>query len=70
MVQGRAVLGGNLDPTSVFYNGTPETVREQAQTLLDATRAYSNFFLSSGCDLPPGTPLENVSACVQAVREF
>jgi uroporphyrinogen decarboxylase len=62
-VQGKVVLGGNLDPTSVFYQGTPKSVKEEALALLRAMEGHANFFLSSGCDLPPGTPLENIEAC-------
>ncbi len=63
-VHGKVILGGNLDPTDVFYLGPPERVREKAQALLDSVQTHSNFFLSSGCDIPPGTPLENIRACV------
>ncbi len=63
-----AILAGNLDPTAVFYQGTPQTVQEQAACLLDAVGARPNFVLSSGCDLPPGTPVANVEALFAAAR--
>jgi uroporphyrinogen-III decarboxylase len=31
---------------------------------------HSNFILSSGCDLPPEVPLENVAAFMAAGREL
>ena len=67
---GRAILGGNLDPTAVFHNGTPETVREQTQSLLEATKSFPDYFISSGCDIPPATPLANIEAFYDAVAEF
>lgn len=64
------ILGGNLDPTAVFHNGTPQAVGEATRALLEATRSYKNFILSSGCDIPPGTPLANLNAFYRAVAEF
>jgi uroporphyrinogen decarboxylase len=61
------ILAGNLDPTSVFFAGSPETVRESASSLLKEIGNRRNFILSSGCDLPPGTPLENIRAAAQVI---
>jgi uroporphyrinogen decarboxylase len=65
-VHGRVVICGNLDPTFI-HAGPPSAVRAEARRLLDATAANRAFVLSSGCDLPPGTPLENVEALCDAV---
>jgi uroporphyrinogen decarboxylase len=67
-VQGQAVLAGNLDPADVFLNGTPDSIHHKTAALLEATRPYAHYFLSSGCDLPPGTPLENIRAFVETAR--
>jgi uroporphyrinogen decarboxylase len=64
----RVILAGNLDPTSVFFQGTSEDVVRRTDDLLDATSAYPGFAPSSGCDLPPGTPLPNLEAFYAAVR--
>jgi len=69
-VDGKVILGGNLDPTAVFYSGTPETVSAQAIALLDAARPYPKFFMSSGCDLPPGTPVANIRAFLDIVASY
>jgi uroporphyrinogen decarboxylase len=69
-VNGRFLLGGNLDPTAVFHNGTPESVRRQTRALLEAASAFPGYFISSGCDIPPGTPLANIEAFYSAVAEF
>jgi uroporphyrinogen decarboxylase len=66
---GRIILGGNLDPTGVFHSGTPETVADATRALLEATRGYRNFIISSGCDIPPGTPLPNLEAFYRIVEE-
>jgi len=45
-------------------------VGETTRALLEATRNYKNFIISSGCDIPPGTPLANLNAFYRAVAEF
>ena len=69
LVDDRVILGGNLDPTAVFLNGTPDAVSRKTAALLEATAGHKNFIVSSGCDLPPGTPLENLAAFYSAVSE-
>jgi uroporphyrinogen decarboxylase len=69
-VAGQVILGGNLDPAAVFRSGTPESVRTATLALLDATRGHKNYFISSGCDIPPGTPLANLEAFYKAVADF
>ena len=64
----RVVLAGNLDPTAVFFQSTSEEVARRTGELLDAAAAYRGFAPSSGCDLPPGTPLANVEAFCTTVR--
>ncbi len=66
--QGRAIVCGNLDPTSVFHDGPAGTVAAETARLLAATDGCAGFVLSSGCDLPPGTPLENLEAFFRAAR--
>jgi len=61
---------GNLDPVSVFKMSTPEQVKQAAKNLLEKTVGYKNFVLSSGCDVPPHTSLENVEAFYEALAEF
>ena len=64
------VLWGNLDPVGVFLKGTPESVYNEVQALLEKMKGYDNFIPSSGCDLPARTPLENIQAFFDAVREW
>ena len=61
---------GNLDPVGVIKNGTPETVAEAATRLLEKCSEYDNFVISSGCDIPPGTPWKNIDAFVKAVDAY
>ena len=70
VVDASIVLGGNIDPTGVFRFGTAEDVRNSTQSLLQATKKYQNFFIASGCDLPPGIPVENMDMFYQTVSRF
>ena len=62
------VVCGNLDPTQVFLQGTPESVRERTAALL-AVAGRGNLVVSSGCDVPPGTPVANLEALFETVRQ-
>jgi uroporphyrinogen decarboxylase len=66
-VDGEVILCGNLDPTAVFFSGSVEQVTRATTDLIDATRPYRNYVASSGCDLPPGVPVENLDAFYNAV---
>jgi uroporphyrinogen decarboxylase len=61
---------GNIDPVHVLKEDTPEFVKQQTEALLEKAKDYSNFVLSSGCDLPPHVPLENITAFFEALEEY
>ena len=61
---------GNIDPSTQFRSGTPESVREATLQLLGQCGQYPNFMISSGCDVPPLSPWENIDAFFAAVAEF
>lgn len=61
---------GNLDPVGVFKMSTPKQVYEATWSLLEETAAYPNFVLSSGCDIPPLVPTDNINAFYQALNQF
>ncbi len=64
------IASGNLDPARILKDGTGDDVRSAAAELLEKTSGYKNFILSSGCDIPPGTPLENIDALFEALAEY
>lgn len=65
-----SMIIGNIDPAGVLRNGTPEIIRQETEELLKRCSSYQNFVISSGCDIPPATPLENIDAFFEAVRNF
>lgn len=62
---------GNVDPSTQFRNGTPESIREETLRIMRACcPEYPNFVISSGCDIPPRSPWENIDAFFAAVDEY
>ena len=64
------IVVGNINPTLVMKDGSPADVEKACRCLLEDMRPYPNFMLSTGCDLPPGVPLENMHAFMQTARDF
>ncbi len=62
-------LIGNINPTQTLLRGEPHEVKHEVKELLKAMRPYPNFILSTGCDLPQETPIENIKAFMEASRE-
>jgi len=62
-------LIGNLSPAEVFLQGNVEEVREAALSLKKEMTGRKNFIISSGCDLPVDTPLENIEVFMKTARE-
>lgn len=63
------VLCGNLDPAGVFVQSPPAEITAKVKHLLAATASHRNFVLSSGCDLPPHTPLASLDAFYEALTQ-
>ncbi len=62
------VLCGNLDPTSVFVQLSPEDLAARVAQLLSVMATHRNFVISSGCDVPPNAPLANLDAFYEAAQ--
>ena len=69
-VPSNVIVMGNVDPAGVLRLGTPERVTSVTTDLLDRCSKYPNFILSSGCDIPPMTPWENIYAFFEASQKF
>ncbi len=54
------VLSGNVHPVEGVYKGTPDSVREAFAKCHE--EAGERYILAAGCEIPPGTPEENVRA--------
>ncbi|MBE5970604.1 MAG: methyltransferase [Lachnospiraceae bacterium] len=61
---------GNVDPAGQIKNGTVESVYEKTTEVLNACGKYKNFVPSSGCDIPPMSPWENINSFFKAVADY
>lgn len=61
---------GNVDPAGEFRNGTPESIYAKTKQVMEQCCRYSNFVISSGCDIPPMSSWENIDSFFQAVEDF
>lgn len=64
------VVMGNIDPVATFKQGSKEQVQSITSELLEETSRYKNFVISSGCDIPPFIPEENILAFFDAVKKY
>ena len=64
------IVFGNVDPAGQLRSGSPQSVREASLSVLEKCGKYPNFILSSGCDIPPVSPLENIDAFFASAREY
>ncbi|MBN1298216.1 MAG: uroporphyrinogen decarboxylase family protein [Actinobacteria bacterium] len=64
------VVMGNINPSTTMLRQTPENVSKEVKDLLDKTKDYPNYILSTGCDLPQETPVENIKAFIKTGRQY
>jgi uroporphyrinogen decarboxylase len=69
ITRGRCALRGNLDPTADLFLGDPAVLAAKTERLLREVDGQ-RWIISSGCDIPPGTPAENLSVLAQTVRNY
>jgi len=63
----KAALVGNFDPVSVMYEGTPEMIEAAVLRCIDDGGPKS--ISATGCEIPDGTPLENLRLHARILRE-
>ncbi|NLN69856.1 MAG: uroporphyrinogen decarboxylase [Chloroflexi bacterium] len=61
-------LQGNLPTASLLLLGSPQENRDYVSNLLNSLPNHRNLILSPGCDLPYDTPIENINAVIEVVR--
>lgn len=67
---GEALVLGNISPSDLFVNGTPEAMRAATEELLQKCGSYKNFVPSSGCDIPPKASWDNIRAFIEASNGY
>ena len=64
-VGSRIALAGNIDPVAGILRGTPATIRERIRR--DYELVGNPFLVNAGCEIPPGTPAENLRALCEPI---
>ena len=64
------LIMGNVDPVGVMKQYSATEVENYVADLLQKTSAFDNYVLSTGCDLPPHVPAENIQAFYEALDEY
>lgn len=67
---GDTLVMGNIDPVGVLRMMSPVEIEKEVTSLLEQTAEFPNFVLSTGCDLPPCVPAENIQAYYHALSAF
>ena len=65
-----ALVMGNIDPVEVLKQATATEVYQTTFMLLQRLHDYPNFVISTGCDVPPEVPLENIEAFYEAIQDY
>jgi MtaA/CmuA family methyltransferase len=61
-------LIGNLDPSEGVEQSRPEEIKAAVRDLAHLMGSHANYVMSTGCALPPATPVENAAAFVEAAK--
>lgn len=61
---------GNINPVGVLRMMSPQQIEQEVISLLEQTAEFPNFVLSTGCDVPPCVPTENIQAYYHALSVF
>lgn len=67
-ILGDVAIMGNLDPVALFSN--PKEVREKAKRILNQAAGRPGHIFNLGHGILPGTPIENVFALIEAVKNY
>jgi uroporphyrinogen decarboxylase len=60
------VFSGKSDPVAIIQNGNEAVIRESVRRCNE--EAMGRCIVSSGCEVPPGTPIENMESFSTAAR--
>lgn len=67
----QVVLEGNVPPVDVMQKGSVEDViKHSKECLLKAYNSPKGYILSSGCQIPMHTPMENIKAMMYVARKY
>ncbi|MCK9413701.1 MAG: uroporphyrinogen decarboxylase family protein [Prolixibacteraceae bacterium] len=62
----RVAIAGNIDPVEGILRGTPESIRKRIND--DYQLVGNPYLVNAGCEIPSGTPYENLKALCEPIR--
>ncbi|MBO6011586.1 MAG: uroporphyrinogen decarboxylase family protein [Oscillospiraceae bacterium] len=62
------IVMGNISPSAVFMCDSTDKMALDTQTLLRKCMIHDNFMISSGCDIPAKTPIQNVDKFFEVIN--
>ena len=62
------IVMGNISPSAVFLCDSTDKMATDTQYLLRKCLVFENFMISSGCDIPANTPLENIDKFFEVIN--
>jgi uroporphyrinogen decarboxylase len=65
-----AIIMGNIHPVHEFNYGTPASIKKATLDLLEKCGKFHQFVISSGCDIPAQSKLENIDAYFMAINQY
>ena len=69
VMKGKSLVFGPIDPSGIFYFGTPEKMIAEARRVLDCFEGRG-IVLGAGCAIPTGAPEQNIRAFVETARSY
>lgn len=66
---GKVVLLGNVNPM-LIRSGTPAQVREVTRRVIEVLAPHKGLIVQDGNNIPPGSPLENINAMMEAAEIY
>ena len=65
IVGDKVVITGNLDPVAAIKNGNPQNIMEGIFKIYE--KVGNPYMINAGCEIPSGTPVENLMALCEEV---
>lgn len=62
----KVTITGNIDPVQGVLQGTPDGIRQTMQAAYE--QVGNPFMVNAGCEIPSGTPEENLKALCEPIR--
>jgi len=67
--RGKTVIIGNINPI-IFLEATPQQLDEEIKKCLDVSGKDPTYAIGPGCQIPLGTPLENIQHFIDTCHEL